>query len=71
MVDKAAILLLVFERWLRWRSLFWVIMVRSLLCGTLEMRVDAIAFLGIYGAIAVVRYIWEMRVGAIVFLSCL
>jgi hypothetical protein len=31
-----------------------MIMVGSLLCGTLEMRVDAISFLGDYGAIAVV-----------------
>ena len=36
------------------RSLFDVFMLRSLLCGTLEMRVDEIAFLGDYVAIAVV-----------------
>jgi hypothetical protein len=32
-----------------------MIMVGSLLCGTLEMRVDAISFLGDYVAIAVMR----------------
>ena len=37
------------------RSLFWVIMLRSLLCGILEMRVVAIAFRGVYGAIAVMQ----------------
>jgi len=35
--------------------IFAVLIVRSLLCGTLEMRVSEIAFYGDYVAIAVVR----------------